>query len=170
MLVSKGDWDAIVETDYLLRSPAMRGTSWKALPSGGPGRRPHATWNQTRETQVDRSCVERINALIADIKRDPDGCGIGKPELLRNNLALTKSTASSTRSSRTKSRPSPAASTTNDLIRSQNDSHPARRSRVAAACRSVYATSDEAGGPDARHISASTTQESFAPQSAASQD
>lgn len=35
----------------------------------------------------DRKTLRRINALIIDIKRDPEGAGIGKPELLRNNLA-----------------------------------------------------------------------------------
>jgi Txe/YoeB family toxin of toxin-antitoxin system len=35
----------------------------------------------------DRKTLKRINALIAEIKRDPDGQGIGKPEILRNNLA-----------------------------------------------------------------------------------
>jgi toxin YoeB len=35
----------------------------------------------------DRKTLKRINVLIADIKQDPDGPGIGKPELLRNNLA-----------------------------------------------------------------------------------
>ena len=39
----------------------------------------------------DRKTLRRINALIADIKRDPDGPGIGKPELLRNNLAGLRS-------------------------------------------------------------------------------
>ena len=39
----------------------------------------------------DRKTLRRIKALIADIKRDPDGPGIGKPELLRNNLAGLRS-------------------------------------------------------------------------------
>ncbi|WP_261566292.1 Txe/YoeB family addiction module toxin [Frankia gtarii] len=39
----------------------------------------------------DRKTLKRINALIADIKRDPEGQGIGKPELLRNNLAGLRS-------------------------------------------------------------------------------
>ena len=39
----------------------------------------------------DRKTLKRINALIADIKRDPDGQGIGKPEILRNNLAGLRS-------------------------------------------------------------------------------
>jgi toxin YoeB len=39
----------------------------------------------------DRKTLKRINALIADIKRDPDGSGIGKPEILRNNLAGLRS-------------------------------------------------------------------------------
>jgi len=39
----------------------------------------------------DRKTLKRINALVADIKRDPDGPGIGKPELLRNNLAGLRS-------------------------------------------------------------------------------
>ncbi|MCK9928252.1 Txe/YoeB family addiction module toxin [Frankia sp. Mgl5] len=39
----------------------------------------------------DRRTLKRINALIADIKRDPEGQGIGKPELLRNNLAGLRS-------------------------------------------------------------------------------
>ena len=39
----------------------------------------------------DRKTLKRINALIADIKRDPDGPGIGKPEILRNNLAGLRS-------------------------------------------------------------------------------
>ncbi|WP_239381413.1 MULTISPECIES: Txe/YoeB family addiction module toxin [unclassified Frankia] len=39
----------------------------------------------------DRKTLKRINALIADIKRDPEGPGIGKPELLRNNLAGLRS-------------------------------------------------------------------------------
>lgn len=39
----------------------------------------------------DRKTLKRINVLIADIKRDPDGPGIGKPELLRNNLAGLRS-------------------------------------------------------------------------------
>ena len=39
----------------------------------------------------DRKTLKRINALIADIKRDPDGAGIGKPEILRNNLAGLRS-------------------------------------------------------------------------------
>ena len=43
-----------------------------------------------RQTQ-DRKTLKRINALIADIKRDPDGPGIGKPEILRNNLAGLRS-------------------------------------------------------------------------------
>ncbi|AEV82363.1 hypothetical protein ACWT_1345 [Actinoplanes sp. SE50] len=43
-----------------------------------------------RQTQ-DRRTLKRINALIADIKRDPDGQGIGKPEILRNNLAGLRS-------------------------------------------------------------------------------
>ena len=43
-----------------------------------------------RQTQ-DRRTLKRINTLIADIKRDPDGQGIGKPEILRNNLAGLRS-------------------------------------------------------------------------------
>ncbi|MCK9898250.1 Txe/YoeB family addiction module toxin [Frankia sp. AgB32] len=39
----------------------------------------------------DRRALKRINALIADIKRDPEGQGIGRPELLRNNLAGLRS-------------------------------------------------------------------------------
>ncbi|WP_045876783.1 Txe/YoeB family addiction module toxin [Pseudofrankia sp. DC12] len=39
----------------------------------------------------DRKTLKRINVLIADIKRDPEGPGIGKPELLRNNLAGLRS-------------------------------------------------------------------------------
>ncbi|BBH66648.1 hypothetical protein ACTI_33330 [Actinoplanes sp. OR16] len=39
----------------------------------------------------DRKTLKRINTLIADIKRDPDGQGIGKPEILRNNLAGLRS-------------------------------------------------------------------------------
>ena len=39
----------------------------------------------------DRKTLKRINSLIADIKRDPDGPGIGKPEILRNNLAGLRS-------------------------------------------------------------------------------
>ncbi|BEL09324.1 Txe/YoeB family addiction module toxin [Actinoplanes sichuanensis] len=39
----------------------------------------------------DRKTLKRINALIADIKRDSDGQGIGKPEILRNNLAGLRS-------------------------------------------------------------------------------
>jgi toxin YoeB len=39
----------------------------------------------------DRKTLKRVNALIADIKRDPDGAGIGKPEILRNNLAGLRS-------------------------------------------------------------------------------
>jgi toxin YoeB len=39
----------------------------------------------------DRRTLKRINALIADIKRDPEGQGIGKPELLRNNLVGLRS-------------------------------------------------------------------------------
>jgi len=39
----------------------------------------------------DRKTLKRINTLIADIKRDPDGRGIGKPEVLRNNLAGLRS-------------------------------------------------------------------------------
>ncbi|WP_163554083.1 Txe/YoeB family addiction module toxin [Candidatus Frankia alpina] len=39
----------------------------------------------------DRKTLKRINALITDIKRDPEGQGIGKPELLRNNLAGLRS-------------------------------------------------------------------------------
>lgn len=39
----------------------------------------------------DRKTLIRINALIADIERDPDGQGIGKPEILRNNLAGLRS-------------------------------------------------------------------------------
>ena len=39
----------------------------------------------------DRKTLKRINALIADIKRNPDGPGIGKPEILRNNLAGLRS-------------------------------------------------------------------------------
>ncbi|EIV90848.1 Txe/YoeB family addiction module toxin [Frankia sp. QA3] len=39
----------------------------------------------------DRRTLKRINTLIADITRDPEGQGIGKPELLRNNLAGLRS-------------------------------------------------------------------------------
>jgi toxin YoeB len=39
----------------------------------------------------DRRTLRRINALIADIKRDPEGSGIGKPEMLRGNLAGLRS-------------------------------------------------------------------------------
>jgi toxin YoeB len=50
------------------------------------------TWDDYRRWQTqDRKTLRRINALIADIKRDPDGPGIGKPELLRNNLAGLRS-------------------------------------------------------------------------------
>jgi toxin YoeB len=51
-----------------------------------------AAWNDYLYWQSqDRKTLKRINALIADIKRDPDGPGIGKPELLRNNLAGLRS-------------------------------------------------------------------------------
>lgn len=43
-----------------------------------------------RRTQ-DRTTLKRINTLISDIKRDPDGPGIGKPEILRSNLAGLRS-------------------------------------------------------------------------------
>ncbi|WP_430789453.1 Txe/YoeB family addiction module toxin [Actinoplanes sp. G11-F43] len=39
----------------------------------------------------DRKTLKRIYALIADIKRDPDGPGIGKPEILRNKRAGLRS-------------------------------------------------------------------------------
>ncbi|MFF5079338.1 Txe/YoeB family addiction module toxin [Actinoplanes sp. NPDC000266] len=39
----------------------------------------------------DRKTLKRINVLIADIKRDPEGQGIGKPEILRNYLAGLRS-------------------------------------------------------------------------------
>jgi toxin YoeB len=39
----------------------------------------------------DRKTLKRINLLINDIRREPDGPGIGKPELLRNNLAGLRS-------------------------------------------------------------------------------
>lgn len=39
----------------------------------------------------DRKTLKRINALITDITRAPDGPGIGKPEVLRNNLAGLRS-------------------------------------------------------------------------------
>ncbi len=39
----------------------------------------------------DRKTLKRIYALIADIKRDPDGPGIGKPEILRSKLAGLRS-------------------------------------------------------------------------------
>jgi Txe/YoeB family toxin of toxin-antitoxin system len=52
----------------------------------------------------DRKTLKRINALIADIKRDPDGSGIGKPELLRNNLAGLRSGARAARTSTASSR------------------------------------------------------------------
>jgi toxin YoeB len=49
-------------------------------------------WNDYLYWQTqDRKTLKRINALIADIKRDPDGAGIGKPEILRNNLAGLRS-------------------------------------------------------------------------------
>lgn len=35
--------------------------------------------------------LKRIDALIADIKRDPERSGIGKPDHLRNNLAGLRS-------------------------------------------------------------------------------
>lgn len=45
-------------------------------------------WDDYLYWQIqDRKTLKRINVLIADIKRDPDGSGIGKPEILRNNLA-----------------------------------------------------------------------------------
>lgn len=49
-------------------------------------------WDDYLYWQIqDRKTLKRINALVADIKRDPDGQGIGKPELLRNNLAGLRS-------------------------------------------------------------------------------
>jgi len=39
----------------------------------------------------DRKTLNRINPLIADIKRDSDGPGVGKSEILRNNLAGLRS-------------------------------------------------------------------------------
>ncbi|GAA3269953.1 MULTISPECIES: Txe/YoeB family addiction module toxin [Dactylosporangium] len=39
----------------------------------------------------DRRTLRRINALIADLQRDPDGPGIGKPELLRSHLSGLRS-------------------------------------------------------------------------------
>lgn len=51
-----------------------------------------AAWNDYLYWQTqDRKTLKRINALIADIKRDPDGPGIGKPEPLRNHLAGLRS-------------------------------------------------------------------------------
>lgn len=51
----------------------------------------HAWDDYTYWQSQDRKTLKRINALIADIKRDPDGQGIGKPEVLRNNLAGLRS-------------------------------------------------------------------------------
>ena len=51
-----------------------------------------SAWNDYVYWQTqDRRTLRRINTLIVDIKRDPDGPGIGKPELLRNNLAGLRS-------------------------------------------------------------------------------
>jgi toxin YoeB len=50
------------------------------------------SWNDYLHWQTqDRKTLKRINALIADIKRNPDGPGIGKPEILRDNLAGLRS-------------------------------------------------------------------------------
>jgi toxin YoeB len=51
----------------------------------------HAWDDYLYRQNQDRTTLKRINALIADIKRDPEGPGIGKPELLRNNLAGLRS-------------------------------------------------------------------------------
>jgi toxin YoeB len=51
----------------------------------------HAWDDYLYSQSQDRKTLKRTNALIADIKRDPDGLGIGKPELLRNNLAGLRS-------------------------------------------------------------------------------
>lgn len=72
----------------------------------------------------DRKTLKRINALIADIKRDPDGPGIGKPEILRTTLpgsghvASTMSIGWCTPSNRTRSRSSRAATTMNETFSS----------------------------------------------------
>lgn len=45
-------------------------------------------WEDYKYWQAtDRKLVKRVNALIDDICRDPDGPGIGKPEQLRYGLA-----------------------------------------------------------------------------------
>lgn len=47
------------------------------------------SWNQYVSWQaMDKAVIKKINALIRDINRDPySGDGIGKPELLRGNMA-----------------------------------------------------------------------------------
>ena len=46
---------------------------------------PHA-WEDYTSWSDDRKMLRRINRLIAEASRDPAG-GIGKPELLTNNLS-----------------------------------------------------------------------------------
>nr|WP_188127526.1 Txe/YoeB family addiction module toxin [Actinoplanes lobatus] len=46
---------------------------------------PHAWEDYT--SWRDPKVIRRINRLIADIQRDPDGTGLGKPEHLRGALA-----------------------------------------------------------------------------------
>ena len=47
---------------------------------------PHAWEDYIHWQSKDRKMIARINELIRDISRDPDG-GIGKPERLKNDLS-----------------------------------------------------------------------------------
>lgn len=99
-LMSKDEYDALVETSYLLRSPQNARRLLNAMGSARAGlRRRAGTYGALTERKLawtaegwedhldwqtqDRKTLRRINALIGDILRDDPFEGIGKPEALK---------------------------------------------------------------------------------------
>lgn len=77
VMISLEDYEALEETSYLLRSPEnVRRLVFSE----------HAWEDYLYRQKTDRKILQRINALIHDIQRNPFD-GVGKPEPLKCALS-----------------------------------------------------------------------------------
>ncbi|CAG0912199.1 unnamed protein product, partial [Cyprideis torosa] len=80
VVMSLDHYNSLMETVYLLRSPANAEHLSRSIAQYKAGK------VTRRELTQDKKTLKRINRLIKDVKRSPFE-GIGKPEALRENLS-----------------------------------------------------------------------------------
>ena len=87
VMMSLEDYNSIMETAYLLRSPANAVRLREAIQAADTGKAiPHELEDYLYWQHTDKRTVKRINELLRDAMRNPFE-GMGKPEPLRFDLA-----------------------------------------------------------------------------------